>query len=69
MMASENDQLKATYTTGLAWLDAAMKERGAKDFVSATAAQQTALLDLIAYRRNTTPSSRLASSSSPGRGA
>ena len=45
-------QLKAIYTTGLAWLDGAMKTRGAADFVSATPAQQTALLDLIAYRRN-----------------
>jgi gluconate 2-dehydrogenase gamma chain len=52
MLASENAQLKQTYTTGLAWLDAAMKSRGAADFVSATPAQQTAMLDLIAYRRN-----------------
>ena len=55
MLASENAQLKETYTTGLAWLDAAMKTRGAADFVSATPAEQTALLDLIAYRRNQTP--------------
>ena len=27
--SSENDELKAIYTTGLAWLDAAMKTRGA----------------------------------------
>ena len=47
-----NGELKARYTTGLAWLDAAMKPRGAADFVSATAAQQTELLDLIAYQRN-----------------
>ncbi len=32
-----------------------MEQRGAKDFVSAPPAQQTALLDLIAYRRNQTP--------------
>ena len=44
-----------------------MKTRGATDFVDATPAQQTALLDLIAYRRNQfDPSSRRASSSSPG---
>jgi len=52
MLASENAQLKAIYTTGTAWLDAAMKTRGAADFVSAPAAEQTAMLDRIAYRRN-----------------
>jgi len=55
MMASENDQLKGIYTTGLAWLDTAMAGRGAKDFLSATPQQQTALLDLIAYRKNQSP--------------
>ena len=55
MMASENDQLKGIYTTGLAWLDTAMAGRGAKDFLSATPEQQTALLDLIAYRKNQSP--------------
>lgn len=54
MLASENAQLKSIYTTGLAWLDDAMKKRRAPDFVSASAAEQTALLDLIAYRRNQT---------------
>jgi hypothetical protein len=47
-----NEELKERYTKGLAWLDAAMQERGTADFVSATPEQQTALLDLIAYRRN-----------------
>ena len=55
MISSENDQLKRTYKDGLAWLDGAMKSRGAADFVSAAPAQQTALLDLIAYRRNDSP--------------
>ena len=55
MMASENDQLKGIYTKGLAWMDTAMAGRGAKDFVSATPAQKTGLLDLIAFRRNQTP--------------
>jgi gluconate 2-dehydrogenase gamma chain len=54
-LTSASDQLKTTYTTGLAWLDTAMKERGAADFLSASPADQTALLDQIAYRRNTTP--------------
>ncbi len=55
MLTSANDQLKTIYTTGLAWLDAAMKERGAADFVSAPEGDQTALLDRIAYRRNGSP--------------
>jgi gluconate 2-dehydrogenase gamma chain len=55
LLTSENDQLKATYTTGISWLDATMKQRGAEDFLTAPAADQTALLDQIAYRRNSTP--------------
>ena len=55
MMASENDQLKGIYTTGLAWLDTAMAGRGAKDFLTATPEQQTGLLDVIAYRKNQSP--------------
>jgi hypothetical protein len=54
MISSENDRLKSVYHTGFAWMDQAIKERGAADFVSATPAQQTALLDQIAYRRNET---------------
>ena len=52
MLASENGELKDIYTSGLAWLDTAMKQRGAADFLSAPPADQTAMLDLIAYRRN-----------------
>jgi len=52
MISSENDRLKSIYTTGFAWLDQTIKAKGAVDFVSATPAQQTALLDQIAYRRN-----------------
>jgi len=55
MLTSVNDQLKTTYTTGLAWLDSTMKQQGAEDFLSASPAVQTELLDRIAYRRNTTP--------------
>jgi hypothetical protein len=54
-LASENPQLKDIYANGLAWLDEAMKKRGAADFVSAPVPDQTALLDLIAYRRNASP--------------
>lgn len=55
MLAGANDELKEIYTSGFAWLDAAMKGRGAADFVSAPPADQTALLDLIAYTRNDSP--------------
>ena len=55
MISSENADLRATYTTGFAWLDRAMQKRGAADFVTASPADQTALLDLIAYRRNQSP--------------
>ena len=55
MLASENTQLKEIYSNGITWIDAEMKRRQASDFVSATPEQQTALLDIIAYRRNSTP--------------
>jgi len=47
--------LRSKYTNGLAWLDTAIAASGGKDFVSATPAQQSALLDVIAFRRNLTP--------------
>jgi gluconate 2-dehydrogenase gamma chain len=55
LLLSVNVDLKANYTTGLAWLDTTIAANGAQDFVSATPAQQTALLDVIAYRRNGAP--------------
>jgi gluconate 2-dehydrogenase gamma chain len=55
MLANENAQLAAIYTGGLAWLDRTMERRAVKDFVSASPAEQTALLDLIAYRKNDSP--------------
>jgi gluconate 2-dehydrogenase gamma chain len=55
MISSENDQLKKIYKDGFAWVDGAMKTRGATNFVEATPEQQTALLDQIAYRRNQSP--------------
>jgi hypothetical protein len=50
-----NEELKARYTTGLAWLDQSMQRRHGSDFVSATPAQQTALLDQIAFQKNRSP--------------
>jgi gluconate 2-dehydrogenase gamma chain len=59
LISSENDKLKEIYRSGLAWLDGAMKTRGAGSFATATPAQQTELLDLIAYRRNLTANPEL----------
>jgi hypothetical protein len=50
-----NDDLKARYAAGIAWLDQAMTAQNNVDFVGATAAQQAALLDVIAFRENRTP--------------
>jgi gluconate 2-dehydrogenase gamma chain len=63
MLASENSQIKDIYAKGLAWIDTAITARpssdssspAAADFVSSSPAQQTALLDQIAYRRNSSP--------------
>lgn len=55
LMSSQNPQLLAIYTGGIAWLDHAMQRRGASNFVDATSEQQIAMLDLIAYRKNETP--------------
>jgi gluconate 2-dehydrogenase gamma chain len=55
LISSENDQLKKIYKDGFAWVDAALKTRGAASFVEATPEQQTAVLDQIAYRRNQSP--------------
>jgi len=55
MISSENDQLKKIYKDGFAWIDAAMKTRGATSFVEAAPERQVALLDQIAYRRNQSP--------------
>lgn len=54
LLSANNEDLAGIFTGGLGWLDTAMRHRGAADFVSATPAAQTALLDLIAYRKNET---------------
>ena len=50
-----NEDLKSRYVMGLFWLDATIAREGATAFVSATPAQQTALLDVIAFKENRTP--------------
>lgn len=53
LLASNNTELATLYTGGLGWLDAESQRRykGAA-FLDAKPEDQTALLDLIAYRRN-----------------
>lgn len=55
LLSSQNPEMAAIYTGGLAWLDLAMKREFETNFLGAKAAQQTAMLDKIAYRRNRTP--------------
>lgn len=50
-----NAELRFKYAAGLGWLDSMMQTRGGSDFVSATSAQRTALLDLIAFKKNASP--------------
>ena len=52
-LANVNGELKAKYSTGLAWLDTTMTARVGRNFVSATPEEQAALLDVIAFRKNT----------------
>ena|SRR5215472_7115837 len=52
LLASQNPRLLAIYTGGIGWLDHATKRRYSTDFINAKPNQQTALLDLIAYRKN-----------------
>ena len=55
LLASQNPDLAAIYTGGIFWLDAEMQRRYGATFLSAKAADQTAMLDLIAYRKNESP--------------
>jgi gluconate 2-dehydrogenase gamma chain len=50
-----NDELKARYVKGLAWLDETMQARHQTDFAGSAVAHQTALLDQIAFERNRAP--------------
>jgi hypothetical protein len=52
LLASRCDELAAIYTGGLAWLDREMGRRYQKRFVEAASAEQTAMLDLIAYHKD-----------------
>ena len=55
LLASQNPQLLAIYTGGIAWLDFTMQRYHSTDFLGAKTEQQIAMLDLIAYRKNESP--------------
>ncbi|HZT33787.1 MAG TPA: gluconate 2-dehydrogenase subunit 3 family protein [Bryobacteraceae bacterium] len=55
LLASRNDELAHIYTGGLAWLDQEIERRHGSTFLAAAPEQQTAMLDLIAYRKNESP--------------
>jgi len=52
LLAGHNDELAAIFTGGLAWLDREMERRHGSRFLDAEPGQRTALLDLIAWRKN-----------------
>lgn len=54
-LCSRNEKMAEIYTGGLAWMDNAMQRRNQAKFVDAKPEQQTALLDVIAFRKNETP--------------
>lgn len=55
LLASQNQELAAIYTGGIGWLDRSMERLYNANFLSAKPEQQTAMLDLISYRKNQSP--------------
>ena len=55
LLLDVNAELASKYVDGLAWLDSTMASRAGRNFISAAPDQQTALLDLIAFRSNASP--------------
>jgi gluconate 2-dehydrogenase gamma chain len=53
LLCSQNAELTAIFTGGLSWFDAEMRKRAGKEFVSATAAEQTSMLDDIVAAERT----------------
>ena len=55
-LCNASDEMRDIYTGGLLWLEDAMAKRNdGKSFLEASPVQQTAMLDLIAYRKNASP--------------
>lgn len=55
LLASQNPEMASIYTGGIAWMDRESERRYGASWSAAKAEQQTELLDLIAYRKNSTP--------------
>jgi gluconate 2-dehydrogenase gamma chain len=55
LLSSQNAELAAIFTGGLGWMDAEMKRRYGAAYVASRPEQQTAMLDLLAYKKNHTP--------------
>jgi hypothetical protein len=55
LLSSQNSEMAAIYTGGLAWLDQHMERTIKTTFLEAGRLDQNAVLDQIAYRRNSTP--------------
>lgn len=55
LLSSQNPEMLSIYTGGIGWLDEEMRRKYRADFLTATAAQKTEMLDKIAYRKNRTP--------------
>jgi len=54
LLSANNSEMKAIYTGGIGWIDHRMTARHGKRFSEVAAAQQIAMLDLIAYTKNET---------------
>jgi gluconate 2-dehydrogenase gamma chain len=54
-LSSHNDELAAIFNGGFGWLDNYMQKTYGADFLNASTAQQTELLDKLAYEKNRTP--------------
>lgn len=54
LLSSQNPEMAAIYTGGLAWIDEEMRKQYHADFLTANAQQRTELLEKLAYRKNRT---------------
>jgi gluconate 2-dehydrogenase gamma chain len=54
-LSSHNEELAEIFNGGFGWLDNYMQKTYGADFLSATPAQQTELLDKLAYEKHRTP--------------
>lgn len=53
LLCSQNEELAVIFTGGISWLDAEMRRRGNPEFVTATEAQQTGMLDVLVAAERT----------------